>query len=132
VECLLWIWIAVVGAKDKMIPPNYQELKAKDIPVAKKDGVEVKVIAGKCVYTRTPTMYLDVVMQKNSVFDQEIPDGFRGFVYILEGSGIFGETKKAGNAHQMMLFDGKRVQICYWGRVAAHEAHHCPIIFMKV
>jgi redox-sensitive bicupin YhaK (pirin superfamily) len=104
----LWVNLA---ARDKMIPPNYQELKAKDIPVAKKEGVEVKVIAGKSlgveskVYTRTPTMYLDVVMEKNSKFEQEIPEEFRGFVYVLEGSGMFGETRKVGNAHQMLLFD---------------------------
>ena len=58
----LWVNLA---KKDKMIEPQYQELKSTDIPVKIKDGVTVKVIAGESygtqskVYTRTPTLYLD-------------------------------------------------------------------------
>ena len=54
----LWVNLA---AKDKMCEPAYQELKGKDIPQAKRDGVTATVIAGEAlgvkspVYTRTPT-----------------------------------------------------------------------------
>lgn len=40
----LWVNLA---KKDKMVKPAYQELLSKDIPVATKDGVSVKVIAGE-------------------------------------------------------------------------------------
>ena len=40
----LWVNLA---AKDKMVPPAYQELLDKDIPKSKKDGVWVKIIAGE-------------------------------------------------------------------------------------
>lgn len=40
----LWVNLA---KKDKMVKPAYQELLSKDIPVVKKDGVLVKVIAGE-------------------------------------------------------------------------------------
>jgi redox-sensitive bicupin YhaK (pirin superfamily) len=103
----LWVNLA---SKEKMIEPAYQELKAKDIPVATADGVKVKVIAGKSlgvespVYTRTPTMYLDVSLEAKAEFTQEIPEDFRGFAYILEGDGTFGSAGTAGKAHQMLLF----------------------------
>ncbi len=103
----LWVNLA---ARDKMTEPNYQELKASDIPVASREGVQVRVIAGKSlgveskVYTRTPTMYLDVRMEKGSLFEQAIPEGFRGFAYVLHGSGAFGENKKMGSAHELMRF----------------------------
>jgi hypothetical protein len=42
----LWINLA---AKDKMVEPKYQELRDKDIPRTKKDGVWVKVIAGEAM-----------------------------------------------------------------------------------
>lgn len=40
----LWVNLA---KKYKMVEPAYQELLSKDIPVVKKDGVRVKVIAGE-------------------------------------------------------------------------------------
>lgn len=40
----LWVNLA---KKFKMVDPAYQELLSKDIPLVKKDGVQVKVIAGE-------------------------------------------------------------------------------------
>lgn len=40
----LWVNLA---KKNKMVKPAYQELLSKDIPVVKKDGVQVKIIAGE-------------------------------------------------------------------------------------
>ena len=42
----LQLWVNL-KAKDKMIEPQYQELKDEHIPKTKKDGVAVKVIAGE-------------------------------------------------------------------------------------
>ncbi len=40
----LWVNLA---KEHKMTEPQYQELKDKNIPRTKKDGIEVKVIAGE-------------------------------------------------------------------------------------
>lgn len=42
----LQLWVNL-SKQFKMIDPAYQELLAKDIPCASKDGTKVKVIAGK-------------------------------------------------------------------------------------
>ena len=42
----LQLWVNLKKT-DKMVEPKYQELLAKDIPTATKDGVKVKVIAGE-------------------------------------------------------------------------------------
>ena len=42
----LQLWVNL-KAEDKMVEPQYQELKDKDIPRTKQDGVCVKVIAGE-------------------------------------------------------------------------------------
>ncbi|KNC86895.1 hypothetical protein SARC_00990 [Sphaeroforma arctica JP610] len=65
--CQIWISIC------------WYELRSKDISKVEKDGVHIAVIAGKAmdvesvVYTRTPTMYLDVTMQPGSSYSQAIP-----------------------------------------------------------
>jgi len=91
----LQLWVNL-QSKDKMCEANYQELSGSEIPLAEKDGVKVKVIAGKAmgleakVRTRTPAYYLDFTLQPGAEYSQEIPKDFAGFIYILTGSGTFG------------------------------------------
>jgi redox-sensitive bicupin YhaK (pirin superfamily) len=60
-----------------MCEPRYQELLDKDIPRSNPEpGVTIKVIAGESfgmqspVYTKTPTMYLDLRMEPNKLVKQ--------------------------------------------------------------
>jgi len=79
----LWINLA---EKDKFCDPQYQEIKKDKIPVASQEGVTVKVIAGESlgqkgpIYARTPALYLDVEMDRNSKFEQNIPKGWNVIV----------------------------------------------------
>ena len=41
------ILIVIYNTLNKMCEPNYQELVAKDVPLASDEGVKVKVIAGE-------------------------------------------------------------------------------------
>jgi len=92
----LQLWVNL-HSKDKMCDANYQELLKSDIPHAEKDGVKVIVIAGKSmdleakVRTRTPAYFLDFTLKPGSEYSQEIPTDFAGFLYILSGSGTFGD-----------------------------------------
>ncbi|CAI9117424.1 OLC1v1018818C1 [Oldenlandia corymbosa var. corymbosa] len=103
----LWINLA---SKNKMIEPRYQELLDADIPRAKENGVEVKVIAGESmgvhssVYTRTPTMFLDFKLEPKAQHHQSIPEVWNAFVYVLEGEGVFGIPNSAAvSAHHTLL-----------------------------
>ena len=106
----LQLWVNL-KSEDKMVEPEYQELVSNDIPIVEKNGVKVKVIAGKSfgvsseVRTRTPTYYLDFELAENSEETvQEVPEGWTTFVYILEGRVNFsGETVKA---HHTAVFGG--------------------------
>ncbi len=62
VSVLLFLQLWVNLAKEhKMTEPQYQELKDKNIPRTKKDGVEVKVIAGESMGIKVKLMlYLEV------------------------------------------------------------------------
>jgi len=104
----LQLWVNL-SSKDKMIEPKYQELLDKDIPKANLDGISVNVIAGEScgitspVYTRTPTMYLDVSMEPNKTFEQVVPEEYNGFVYTLEGSAQFGQDGLIADAHHTLV-----------------------------
>ena len=72
----LQLWVNL-PAKDKMCEPRYQELLGKDIPIVEPStGVKVKVIAGNShgvdakVFTKTPIVYLDIMMNASKEFTQ--------------------------------------------------------------
>jgi len=105
----LQLWINL-SSQHKMIEPRYQEMASKDIAEATKDGVKVSVIAGEAlgikspVYTRTPTMYLDFTLKPGSHLEQPIPSSWNAFVYVLEGEGIFGNSRSVpATAHHLLL-----------------------------
>ncbi|ELU08903.1 hypothetical protein CAPTEDRAFT_178317 [Capitella teleta] len=124
----LQLWINL-RAKDKMIEPKYQELRDKDIPRKKKDGVWIKVIAGEAmgikspVYTRTPTLFLDFKMDPGSKFTQAIPKNWASFVYTLEGETTFGPVSKPHKSEPhctLVLNDGESLEIENKGKSESH------------
>ncbi|KAI3872375.1 hypothetical protein MKW98_029443 [Papaver atlanticum] len=105
----LQLWINL-SSKNKMIDPRYQELQSKDIVTVAKDGIEVRVIAGEAlgsqspVYTRTPTMYLDFTLKQGAHLQQSIPRTWNSFVYVIEGEGVFGNSKASlVSSHNLLL-----------------------------
>lgn len=108
----LQLWVNL-PAKEKMCPPNYQELKSVDIPQVEKNGVTVKVIAGKSmgidakIYTKTPIYFLDFKVSSGNEFFQDLPQDWNAMVYILDGSGKFGPPNLCQeiNSHHTIEFN---------------------------
>lgn len=124
----LQLWINLKST-EKMVEPAYQELLAKDIPHAEKDGVNVTVIAGESmgisspVRTKTPTMYLDFKMDPGAKFSQPIPSAWNGFVYTIKGKGSFGpsDSKLESDAHHtLVLGDGDYIEVENTGSEKLH------------
>lgn len=92
-------WINL-GSKDKFCEPQYQEITKENIPIAIKEDITVKVIAGEShgvkgiVKTRTPVMFLDVEIRPYTVFEQVIPKGWNAFCYVFAGEAFFGPGKE--------------------------------------
>lgn len=91
------LWVNLC-AKDKMVPPVYQDLSPTEIPTPELGGVTARVIAGTAfgvssrVFTRTPTFYLDFTMAPGSLLTQALPLGWNSFVYVLSGSAKIGDV----------------------------------------
>lgn len=112
------LWVNL-PQRDKMIAPRYQEIPAAQIPVAQTEdrSVTVRVIAGEAlgakavIQTRTPITYLHFTLQPGATIIQPVPKEYNAFVYVLEGSGLFGTEPAPGDDGQMVLFsqDGEDV-----------------------
>ncbi|MDX8380699.1 MAG: pirin family protein [Ghiorsea sp.] len=74
----------------KKLDASYQQVNADEMPVVTKGGVTVRTMVGEGSPTKvqTPVLYLDVSLEASSEYQREIPDDFRGFVYLLEGDVI--------------------------------------------
>jgi redox-sensitive bicupin YhaK (pirin superfamily) len=84
------LWVNL-PKKDKMTAPRYQEIPAAKIPVGKKDGVAVRVIAGEAlgakavIDTKTPIQYLHATLQPGASWEHAVGPEFRAFVYVFSG-----------------------------------------------
>ena len=110
--------------KLKMTPPRYQDVAAARIPeVALPGGGKVRVIAGDVKGTAgavreihaDPT-YLDVVLPAGETFEQPIPRGHTGLLYVYQGEVALGGA--AANRGQVIpsprlaiLTDGDVVRV---------------------
>jgi redox-sensitive bicupin YhaK (pirin superfamily) len=115
----LQLWVNL-SRKNKMCDPEYQELSADQIPEGTAEGVKVRIIAGEScgkkaeVRTRTPAIYLDFHMTAGARFEQEIPANLQtAFVYVLSGTGEFGEPASEGGEADLLVFEtqGKLLRI---------------------
>lgn len=103
----LWLNLA---AKDKMVDPQYGDIKSKDVPVIKEEKATVRIIAGEYLGNKgafegryVKATYLDVELKPASEWTLQTPNTDTFFIYIVYGSGdLDGKTIQEKNA---VLFD---------------------------
>jgi quercetin 2,3-dioxygenase len=116
------IWVNL-PAVDKMMPPRYQDIPSRMIPVVQNDDgtIRVKVIAGESmgasavIDTRTPITFLHVDLKSCANFLQALPENYNAMAYVISGKGKFGDPKTQtieASADQLVVFGngGKNVQ----------------------
>ncbi|KAL4656894.1 pirin [Arapaima gigas] len=124
----LQLWVNLRAA-DKMVEPQYQELKNADVPKPSQDGVMVAVISGEAlgvkskIYTRTPTTYLDFKLNPGTVHLQPVPLGWTAFIYTLSGCLHVGPDDNQTQIeahHTVVLEDGDCVKLENKGSEVSH------------
>eukprot|EP01041_Mallomonas_annulata_P007466 gene7466-15278_t len=103
------IWINL-PRMHKMVPPRYQDVKAKNIPVVDipnaRPGSTVKVVSGTyngisgACSTLHPVSFLDIRLQPGDSITLETPTGHVAFAYVYRGSASFGSDGSVMNAGQ--------------------------------
>ena len=100
------LWV-ILPAKDKMMAPRYQDLRAEAIPRVETDDGTVRILSGSwggkeaLLDTVIPIQYLHVSL--NGTLDVEIPDGHNGFAYVLNGQATV--DAEAATDHQLVRME---------------------------
>ncbi len=86
------LWINL-PARHKMDPPAYQEFSAKQIPLERRPGTAIRVIAGETRNgTRGPIeqpltdpLYLDIQLEPGTGFEEDLPAGHNALLLGIDG-----------------------------------------------
>jgi redox-sensitive bicupin YhaK (pirin superfamily) len=113
------LWVNL-PASEKMMNPRYREVKSKEIPeVYLKNGIKVKVLAGKFMDATGPVQdlivecnYFDISLKKGSVFKYNVVDNKKVVIYVYEGSIFLPEDEKEVESYNaVILGEGNLVEI---------------------
>jgi hypothetical protein len=93
------LWINLPGSH-KMTAPSYQEHDAAHIPTESRDDTVIKVISGKTSQGTsgpvsqplTDPLYLDVSLQPDSAFIEDIAADHNAFLYVIDGEVMLEDT----------------------------------------
>ena len=96
------LWINL-PAKDKMIPPRYQDIPPEQVPeVSAGEGVKVRLLAGSLNGVSGPVsgivtdpVYFDVHLDAGAKFSMPLPTAHTAFFYVYEGSVVSGPERKS-------------------------------------
>ena len=106
------LWVNL-PASHKMIPPEYQELKAEQIPTHSCKGGEVKVIAGEAfglkspVQTMTPISYLHLMLEQGGEVELPVPEGHTSLAYLAQGEAKINQDYAVASTGEMIKFTGE-------------------------
>ena len=96
------LWVNL-PAKDKLVPPRYQDIAADRVPTAQLgNGASAKVLAGEIAGVRGPVdpgetqpIFLDITLSAGGAAHVPLPEGHNAFVYVYEGEAGVGEPGEA-------------------------------------
>ena len=112
----LQLWVNLPKA-NKMAPPRYQDILSSNVPVRKEEGVNYRVFSGNSgdVVSTTKNYakvtYVEIIIDSEHTAKQDLPSGYNGFIYILEGSGIFGANEVKGEKGEVLLLDNVKEEV---------------------
>jgi hypothetical protein len=95
------LWVNL-PARLKMTQPRYQEVIAKDIPLARKDGVSIRVVAGQSGGVTGPVaeiaaspLYLEVHLDPDKHWHQPISSSHTTLAYVFDGGAVFSDNPES-------------------------------------
>ena len=109
------IWVNL-PAKDKMMNPRYQDISAAESPIAEKNGVWARVVAGECLGVESsldtviPITYVHVKMDTGSVLEKNLDLDLNGMIYVFKGE-IEIEGKAVSDGSLALLSNGTTIKI---------------------
>ncbi|MDF2943224.1 MAG: Pirin domain protein [Herbinix sp.] len=106
------VWLNL-PKKNKMVPPQYRDLRAELIPVVEEENCRIGIISGHYMGQAGATQgdyvkatFLDVDLSAESKWSLSTNSEETVFIYVVDGVGIFGgNEKQLISAKKAILFD---------------------------
>ncbi len=106
----LQLWVNLPSDK-KMTEPRYQNMRAQDMPIRHEDGAMIRVFSGASngvqadTKNHVPVTMVEMLLEAGSTVRQDLPSGYNGFFYVLEGKGKFGNRDTEGKKGQVLWLE---------------------------
>ena len=78
------------------------------MPVRKEDGAEIRVISGSSGNVKSATLnyapvtMVEITLKPGYHITQDLPADYNGFIFVLEGSGVFGKNETVGKEKEVL------------------------------
>jgi quercetin 2,3-dioxygenase len=88
---ILQLWLTLPH-DDRWVTPRFEHVARDAAPVRREPGVEARVYSGSSgsahatTHNYVPVTLVDLRLQPGARFEQELPDSYNGFLYVLEGA----------------------------------------------
>ena len=88
---ILQLWIAL-PTPDRALKPQFVIIRRNAAPVVRLSGAEAVLYSGSSgsatspTRNRVPTTMIEMSLEPNATFEQDLPPGYNGFFYVLDGS----------------------------------------------
>lgn len=117
------LWINL-PASHKMTEPSYQEHDQAHIPLETRPGTSIRVISGETsqgtrgpvVQPLTEPLYLDVRLDPDTAYEENLATDHSAFLYLIEGNIMLADesgTQQTISRDQLALLGkGDRVELC--------------------
>jgi redox-sensitive bicupin YhaK (pirin superfamily) len=100
---LLQLWIAL-PTRDRALQPQFEIIRREAAPVVRLADAEAVLYSGTSgsvsspTHNRVPATMIDLSMEPNATFEQDLPPSYNGFFYVLDGGvQVGGDPVAAGH-----------------------------------
>jgi quercetin 2,3-dioxygenase len=103
---ILQLWLTL-PQHERWAAPRFEHIVRDAAPVRREPGVEARVYSGSSGSTRAtahnyvPVTLVDIRLQRGARFEQELPDSYNGFLYVLDGAVSVGADRTRLTAGQV-------------------------------
>lgn len=94
---LLQLWLTL-PKKERWTEPGFQVFHSDSIPVRHESGAEIRVYSGSSGSLRSgtrnyvPVTMVEINLERGASAEQEVPESYNGFVFVISGSVRIGGT----------------------------------------
>lgn len=125
---ILQLWLTLPHDA-RWAAPRFEHIARDSVPVRREPGVDARVYSGSSGSVRAkthnyvPVTLVDIRLERGVSFDQQLPDSYNGFLYVLDGAISVGAERTRLLAGQVGWLAGALVNTSNGGalRITAGE-----------